>query len=555
MMDSAPSWVVSKRPVISTRGVVAAQHRLAAEAGARILRDGGNAVDAAVAAALAVGVVEPWLSGIGGGGFMVVRTAKDSAVHGLDFGMVAPQRLDPSHYAITQGRDLDWFQWPKVEGDRNIAGYESICVPGAVAGFAFAAERFGRLPWRELVAPAIALAEAGMPVDWYASLSIAVDAAGLDACPESRAIFLPDGRAPVTRERGAEQRLANPALTRTLQRLATAGPRDFYEGEIARSIVADLAAGGCVVDAADLAAYQARLVRPATLDYRGTLLHAMPGLSGGPTYLAALAALAGALATDVDTYSAHARESGHPALRPKNWGPAFTGTSGKPDAPRIGPDAFVAYAQAISDAYAVRLETYGHAGATHDCTSHVSVIDADGNMASLTNTLLSRFGAKVTLPTSGILMNNGMMWFDPRPGRPNSIAAGQRPLANMSPVIATRDGEPAFAMGAAGGRQIVPSLVQLTSFLLDFGMSPEEAFHTPRLDASTRTILCNARMPADQVAAVAGRFPVARVEDTIYPVQFAVPNAVLHDAVQRRNIGMMHVTTPWPAAAAEDQVA
>jgi gamma-glutamyltranspeptidase / glutathione hydrolase len=521
MMDSSPAWVVSKRPVISTRGVVAAQHRLAAEAGARILRDGGNAVDAAVAAALAVGVVEPWLSGIGGGGFMIVRTARDGAVHGIDFGMVAATQLDPSRYAITEGRDLDWFQWPKVEGDRNIAGHESICVPGAVAGFAFAAERFGRLPWPELVAPAIALAEAGMPVDWYASLSIAVDAAGLDACPESRAIFLPNGRAPVTRERGAEQRLANPALTRTLQRLATAGPRDFYAGEIGRSIVADLAAGGCVVDAADLAAYQARLVRPATLDYRGTLLHAMPGLSGGPTYLAALAALAG-------------------SLRP---------------AQLLGADAFVAFARTISDAYAVRLETYGHAGTTNDCTSHVSVIDAEGNMAALTNTLLSRFGAKVTLPGSGILMNNGMMWFDPRPGRPNSIAAGQRPLANMCPVIATRDGAPAFAMGAAGGRQIVPSLVQLTSFLLDFGMSAEAAFHTPRLDASTRTILCNARMPADQVAAVAGRFPVARVEDTIYPVQFAVPNAVLHDPVQRRNIGMMHVTTPWPAAAAEDQVA
>jgi gamma-glutamyltranspeptidase/glutathione hydrolase len=216
----------------------------------------------------------------------------------------------------------------------------------------------------------------------------------------------------------------------------------------------------------------------------------------------------------------------------------------------------VAYAQAITDAYATRLETYGHAGATNnpDCTSHVSVIDADGNMVALTNSLLSRFGAKVTLPGTGILMNNGMMWFDPRPGRPNAIAAGQRPLANMCPVVATQGGVPAFAMGAAGGRQIVPSLVQLTSFLVDFGLSPEEAFHVPRIDASTRTVLCNARMPADQVAALARNFPIARVEDTIYPVQFAVPNAVQHDAVRGRNIGMTHVTTPWPAAAAEDQL-
>jgi gamma-glutamyltranspeptidase/glutathione hydrolase len=520
---NSPAWVVSKRPVVSSRGVVAAQHRLAAETGARILRNGGNAIDAAIAAALAVGVVEPWLSGIGGGGFMLLRTAHDGKVHAIDFGMIAAKRLDVSGYRITEGRDLDWFQWPKVEGDRNILGYDSICVPGAVSGFGLAAKTFGKLPWRDLVAPAIALAEAGMPVDWYASLSIAVDAAGLDMFPESRAIFLPDGRAPVTRERGAEQRLANPALARTLKRLAKAGPRDFYAGEIARSIVADLKAGGCVVDADDLAAYEARLVTPTTLDYRGTLLHAMPGLTGGPTYLAALAAL-------IDT------------LKP---------------ARSLGPDAFAAYAQAIMDAYATRLETFGHAGATNEpgCTSHITVIDADGNMAALTNSLLSRFGAKVTLPGSGILMNNGMMWFDPRPGRPNAIAPGKRPLANMCPVIATRNGRPAFAMGAAGGRQIVPSLVQLTSFLLDFGMSPEEAFHTPRLDASTRTVLCNARMPADQVAAVARHFPTARVEDTIYPVQFAVPNAVQHDPASGRNTGMTHITTPWPAAAAEDQIA
>jgi gamma-glutamyltranspeptidase/glutathione hydrolase len=175
-------------------------------------------------------------------------------------------------------------------------------------------------------------------------------------------------------------------------------------------------------------------------------------------------------------------------------------------------------------------------------------------MAALTNSLLSRFGAKVTLPQSGILMNNGMMWFDPRPGRPNAIAAGKRPLANMCPVVATRDGGPAFAMGAAGGRQIVPALVQLTAFLLDFGLSLEAAFHVPRIDASTATILCNARMPADQIAALARAFPTARVEDTVYPVQFAVPNAVQHDPASGRNIGMAHVTTPWPTAVAEDAV-
>jgi gamma-glutamyltranspeptidase/glutathione hydrolase len=516
-------WVVSKRAVVSRRGVVAAQHRLAAEAGVSILARGGNAVDAAIATALAVGVVEPWLSGIGGGGFMLVRTAGDGRVFGIDFGMVAPRRLDPARYRIVGGEDHDWFQWPRVEGDRNIKGYEAVCVPGAIAGLGLAAERFAALPWRDLVAPAVALAEAGMPVDWFASLSIAIDAKGLDEFPASRAVFLPGGRPPVTRERGHEQRLANPALARTLQRLAAEGARDFYEGETARLIAADLAAGGAVLDGADLGAYRARLVEPATLDYRGARLHAMPGLTGGPTYLAALSALAATIVPPIT-----------PGTAP-------------------GPEAFVAYAEAISEAYAQRLSACGHAGATNDpgCTSNVSVIDAAGNMVALTNTLLSRFGAKVLLPGAGILMNNGMMWFDPRPGRPNAIAAGRRPLANMCPVLATRDGKPAFALGAAGGRQIVPALVQLTSFLLDFGMPLEAAFHLPRLDASTRTILCDARMPAAQVAAISQRFAAARVEDTIYPVQFAVPTAVQHDAARGHNIGMAHITTPWPTALAE----
>jgi gamma-glutamyltranspeptidase/glutathione hydrolase len=179
------------------------------------------------------------------------------------------------------------------------------------------------------------------------------------------------------------------------------------------------------------------------------------------------------------------------------------------------------------------------------------VIDAEGNMASLTNTLLARFGSKLVLPSTGLLMNNGMMWFDPRPGTANAIAPAKRPLANMCPLLATHGGRPAFVMGAAGGRQIVPALVQLTSFLLDYGVPLEDALRIPRLDASTLTILCDDRMAPGHVAALARLFPVSRIADTIYPVQFGVPNAVLHDDERGLNIGMAHPTTPWPVALAE----
>ncbi len=478
-----------------------------------MLAAGGNAVDAAIAATLAVGVAEPWLSGLGGGGLMLLRLVSEGKTHGIDFSMVSPRRLDPSRYPLATGTDSGLFQWPRVEGDRNISGAESICVPGTVAGLGLAAERFARLSWADLAQPAIELAEAGLPVDWFTQLTIGVES-GLDAYPATLAIFLPDGRAP---QAEAGRRLANPALTATLRRLATIGPRDFYEGEIARRMVEDLAAHGSVIDRDDLAGYRARLVEPMSIDYRGTSIEAMPGLTGGPTYFAAMRSL---------------RDEIQPGLAP-------------------APDAFVAYARAITAAYADRLTTHGHAGLTHDpgCTSHVSVIDTDGSMASITNTLLARFGSKLVLPSTGLLMNNGMMWFDPRPGSANAIAAGKRPLANMCPLLATRGGEPAFVMGAAGGRQIVPALVQLTSFLLDFGMTLDGALQMPRLDASTSTVTCDDRMAAAHVAAIARSFPVSRVTDTVYPVQFGVPNAVIR--AHGINTGMAHPTTPWPVALAE----
>lgn len=503
----------SKRAVTSEKGVVAAQHPAAAEAGIRMLAAGGNAVDAAIAAAVAVGIAEPWLSGLGGGGLMLVRLASERKTHGIDFSMVSPRRLDVARYPLATGTDAGLFQWPRVEGDRNVSGPESICVPGTVAGLGLAAEHFALLPWPTLITPAIELAEAGLPVDWFTRLTIGVEI-GLDVNPATRSVFLPDGKPP---EADAGHRLVNPTLTATLRRLAAAGPRDFYEGEIARRIVDDLAAYGSVLDHDDLKSYRASIVEPVSIDYRGTRVETMPGLTGGPTYLAAMKSLSSDIAPEV--------------------------------AP--SPETFVAYARALAAATADRLATHGHAGLTHDpgCTSHVSVIDADGNMASLTSTLLARFGSKLTLPATGLLMNNGMMWFDPRPGTPNAIAAGKRPLANMCPLLGTRGGEPSFVMGAAGGRQIVPALVQLTSFLFDFRMPVEEAIRMPRLDASTSTMICDDRMAPAHVAAIARSFPVSRAADTVYPVQFGVPNVVLRK--DGLNKGMAHTTTPWPVALAE----
>ncbi|WP_118134140.1 gamma-glutamyltransferase family protein [Oceanicella sp. SM1341] len=502
---------IEKHARSSAGGLVAAQHGGAAEAGARVLASGGNAMDAAVVTALTLSVVEPWLSGIGGGGFLLHASGETGAVDTLDFNVRAPGGISAADYPLRGGKGGDWFDWPAVEGDRNLSGPMSVCVPGAIAGLAEALERFGTLSWEAALAPAIAEAERGLEVDWFTRLCIAIDAGNLTADPASAAIFLPGGQPP---DPGRTPRLPMPAKAATLRRLAKQGARDFYEGETAAILARELAEAGSKLSAADLAAYRPEWHAPRTARYRDHEIHVIDGLSGGPSLLEALAAL------DI--------------------------TRDTPEA-----EAALAYAKAIRAATHRRLTTMGHASAGGDCTSHVSVVDRAGNMVSLTNTLLSRFGAKVTLPSAGFLLNNGMMWFDPRPGVPNRIAPGARPLANMSPLIASREGRPALALGAAGGRQIFPALVQILSYMIDHGMDAEAALRAPRLDASTPTIKVNRRAAADVAAKVAEAFPVELVTDTLHPVNFAIPSAVARAG--GRNTGMAHPTSPWAAVAAETE--
>ena len=187
------------------------------------------------------------------------------------------------------------------------------------------------------------------------------------------------------------------------------------------------------------------------------------------------------------------------------------------------------------------------------CTSNLCVVDKEGSVVALTNTLLSRFGSKVTSPSLGILLNNGIMWFDPTPGHPNSIMPGVRPLANMCPLVASRPNKERYAFGAAGGRTIFPTLLQILSYVFDFGMSLEQAFLEPRLDASTGTIRVNSRADASVAKKVAEEFPVEVVDDTFYPTRFSLPSAVRHAPDSGLNTGMAHHNSPWAAAVAEER--
>ena len=280
-----PSVLYAKPAARSRDGLAATQSRDAAAAGARTMAQGGHAVDAAVAVSLALGAVEPWMSGLGGGGFATLWDAKKREVRCLDYGMIAPAAIDPADYPLTgKPTEEGFFGWPGVLEDRNILGPHSIAVPGLVAGLSLAHRTYGRLPWGDLVQPAIALAERGLSLDWYGAMSLLVEAKGLDRFEAARDVYLPGGRVPQPFEEGVPAFLKLGRLIDTLKRLAAPdGPEQFYRGDIAADLIRDLQAAGSKISLADLERYQVRFIEPVEIAYRDAKVYAPSGLTAGPT--------------------------------------------------------------------------------------------------------------------------------------------------------------------------------------------------------------------------------------------------------------------------------
>jgi gamma-glutamyltranspeptidase/glutathione hydrolase len=512
------NWLLTKPSVRGRRGIVVSQVGSAAEAGVAILDAGGNAIDAAVATALALATVEPWNSGLGGIGFALVHRAGQPAAEVVDFGPVAPRGLNPSAFKLTGRMKQDLFAWPEVEGDANIHGPLSFAIPSSTAGYAHMHRMWGKLPLAEIIAPAIALAKRGLPQDWYTTLKIGSSAAVLRRYAESARIYLPDGLPPVAPYQGSPGFFRLGALADTLEHLGRAGLRDQYEGDIAAAIVADVKAMGGVLSADDLRSCTAR-IQPATqFPWRGKTLQLAGGLTAAPTMIRVLEQMA---SVRVDT---------------------------KPDA-----DWFVAFGRAMKQAYQERLDGLGDADplAAETCTTHITVCDAEGTMVAMTTTLLSSMGSRVVLPASGILMNNGVMWFDPRPDQPNSIAGGKRPLTNMSPIILRDGARPVLAAGASGGRRILASVTQLLAFLTDFGMTLDEAAHQPRIDVSDPAYLsADRRLPANILSALTADGPTDVVDHGVMPINFACPNGIVAETDEIR-AGISDAASPWSAAVAQ----
>jgi gamma-glutamyltranspeptidase/glutathione hydrolase len=423
--------------------------------------------------------------------------------------MRSPRELDPADYPLAgEGKALDLFAWPLVKDDRNIQGATAVAVPGVVAGMALAHERFGRMPWRDLVAPAVGLAREGMLLDWYAALMIASNTRALSRDADAAAMFLEDGRWPpqISWTAGTDKRLDQRTLSRTLEAISSEGPQALYGGEVGRVLVKDVREKGGCLALADLADYRAHMVDALAVAYRGGRVFAAPGMTGGPALAFAMKILS--------------------------------------NTPKPG---YVDYARALDAAWRERLQTMGD---RDGCTTHFSVVDRMGNLCAVTQTLLSVFGSRVVSRSTGIPLNNGIMWFDPEPGKSNSLAPGKRCLGNYCPVVGETPDRRRFALGASGGRKIVGTVLQLASFLIDDGVGLMEAFHRPRIDMSGEgRVIADRALPGEVIDELNRFLPTSTTRRGIFPYAFAVPAGVLRDG--ERNMGCTEIMSPWGDAVAQ----
>jgi gamma-glutamyltranspeptidase/glutathione hydrolase len=478
----ATTWPLGQRAkaVAREHAMVVTSHPLASDVGVDVLRHGGNAVDAAVAVAFALAVVHPVAGNIGGGGFMVIRT-HDGTVRALDFREAAPSGATRDMYVDSAG----------TLTDASLTGHRSVGVPGSVAGLYEAHRKFGQLPWKDLLAPAVRLARDGHVIDAVRSHQITLEAERLARFPASHAQFLATGEAPP-----AGTRFVQADLARTLQLIADSGPRVFYRGSIAERIVEEMARGGGLITRQDLAHYRAKWRNPIEISYRGYTIYTMPPPSGGGVTLAEILNVMEGYAPLPPFGSAQLMhlqtETMRRAYADRN---AFLGDPDVVDMPlsRLLSKSYAAGLRAdINPQRATPTPPAAGQRSEGTETTHFSVVDADGNAVSCTTTLNNDFGSAVTVAGAGFLLNDEMDDFSSAPGKPNlfglvqgeanAIAPGKRMLSAMTPsIVLDPAGQLFLVLGSPGGSRITTAVYQVLSDVIDQGMPLAAAVAAPRL--------------------------------------------------------------------------
>jgi gamma-glutamyltranspeptidase/glutathione hydrolase len=524
--------------VSSENGLVVAPDLRAADAGAAMLRAGGNAVDAAVAACFAIGVVEPFMSGLGGGTWMVAALRQpEPRVVIVDGSVLAPGAGRPDMFSLAGGQPSGLYGWPRVVDDANIRGGSSIGVPGTVSALCRSQEQLGVLELAQVLAPAIELADNGSDVNWFCSAMTTLEMANLRRDDGCASIFLPQGLP--LRGPGLEppDRLNQSALARTLAEIAREGEKAFYLGPIASSIVSTVRGAGGVMTLADLENYAAKVDAPVSEGAYGDWRIIGPYGTGAGTVIQALQLFAAAGRPESPPERASAWAT---ALR-LSFEDRFDYMSANTSERHVT-DELLAEDYTLARFEADRKGrsrpippsasgtnvTSGGAPRKAGCTSHITAVDQAGNVVSVTQTLLDLFGARVLDPETGVLLNDGMMWFDPRPGRAASVRPGAPGMTAASPILLLRQGRAIAALGASGGRRVISSVAQLAAGVMDCHGSLQALIEAPRLHVEARAAVLDVRFPPEVVERLqAGGYEVTMAEEEPTTWHFGRPNGVV----------------------------
>ncbi|WP_332774074.1 gamma-glutamyltransferase [Phenylobacterium sp.] len=464
-------------PTIGRDGMVVAQNKIAARIGAEILKQGGNAVDAAVAVGIAETLTLPRAGNIGGGGYMLVYDAASKKTVAIEYYGQAPLGVKPDFLLGADNR---------VDPDK-VQSFKGVTVPGTVAGLYEAHRRFGKMPWAKLIQPAIDLATKGMVMSDDESLALArrKEAMAKDPGGALKVFFKPDGTAYAPGDI-----FKNPDLAWTLKQIQARGADGFYKGPVAERMVAGIQAGGGIITLEDLAAYKANVLEPIWSDYRGYRIAYMPPTSAASSVAEAMNIIEQFPMAEMGQGNVASMHLIAEALkiavldrRYSGGGPQWT-----TPAKGIASKAFakeraklISMDRSLDSKTLPGLDPHPFEGPD---TTHYSVADKDGNVVSNTYTLTASFGAHVVAPGTGFLLNNSLGNFDwnPRPtSLGNKIEPGKRAQSTISPIIVFKDDKPWVATGTPGGGTIVATMVQMLVNLIDFKLNVAEAAQRPRV--------------------------------------------------------------------------
>jgi gamma-glutamyltranspeptidase/glutathione hydrolase len=481
-----------KRRSTGKKAIVSSGKEQATAIGIDILEKGGNAIDAAVAVGFAIGVAEPATSGLGGGGFMTIKSAYIEDAVFLDFREFAPENATPEMWELDEKG--------KVVNKENAIGAKSVSVPGELAGMVYALEKYGTMTLEEVIEPSIRLAEEGVLVTDMTVNMIETYSKYLKKCPDAKKIYLNDGK-------GFKEGdfLKNEDLGKTLKKISNEGLDIFYEGEIAEAIIETVQKNGGVLTRSDLKDYYVELKEPVKGTYRGyTIISSPPPSSGGTHIIETLNILENFDMGSLDVNSAEYLHLMAEAFKLSYEDRAkYMADTNFVDVPLKGlrsKEYAKKLAEKIDLEQAKNSSSYDPWTYEHDETTHYSIGDDKGNLVSVTKTVNHFFGSCMVAEGTGILLNDTMADFATRKYDVNSVDRRKKPLSTMSPTMILKDGKPFAVLGSPGGARIINAVVQVISKLIDYDMDIQDAISSPRIHQNTSDILyCEDRIDVKEL--------------------------------------------------------